>query len=103
MIVLGIPADLIRWTNSFLTNRQIQLVIDGYTCPSARLKTGVLQGSPVSLVLFIIYLSGIFKAIEAKVLIKTLSFVDDIGLIASGSSIQEVTKILKEAGKEAIS
>ena len=32
IIALGIPGDLIRWTNLFLTERRVQLVIDGYTC-----------------------------------------------------------------------
>jgi hypothetical protein len=57
----------------------------------------------VSPILFIIYLSGIFEAIKAKVPIKALSFVDNIGLLASGNSIQEVSKILEMAGKETIS
>jgi hypothetical protein len=103
IIQLKIPGDLIQWTNSFLTDKQIQLVINGHTCPAASLETGVSQGSPVSPILFIIYLSGIFEVIKAKVLIKALSFVDDIGLLASGNSIQEVSEILETAGKEVIS
>jgi hypothetical protein len=103
MIQLKIPGDLIQWTNSFLTDRQIQLVIDGHTCPAASLETEVPQGSPVSPILFIIYLSGIFEVIEAKVPIKALSFVDDIGLLTSGNLIQKVSEILETAEKEAIS
>ena len=30
MIELGIDGDLLSWTNSFLTDRKIQLVIDGH-------------------------------------------------------------------------
>ena len=30
MIKLGIDGDLIRWKKSFLTNRKVQLVIDGH-------------------------------------------------------------------------
>jgi Reverse transcriptase (RNA-dependent DNA polymerase) len=87
MIQLKIPGDLIQWTNLFLTDRQIQLVINGHTCPAANLETEVSQGSPVSLILFIIYLSGIFEVIKAKVLIKALSFMDDISLLISGNLI----------------
>ena len=48
------------------------------------------------LILFIIYLSGIFKAIEDEILeIQTISFVDDIGLIASGKSLTQIKEILE--------
>ena len=54
-------------------------------------------------ILFIIYLSGIFKAIEDEILeIQTISFVDDIGLIASGKSITQIKEILEQAGKKAV-
>jgi hypothetical protein len=43
------------------------------------------------------------KAIEAKAPIEALSFVNDIGLLAFGNSIQEVSETPEMAGKEAIS
>ncbi len=67
--------------------RELMVGLDGHTCPISRLETGVLQGSPVLLILFIIYLSRIFKAIKVKAPIKALSFMDNIGLIALGSLI----------------
>ena len=30
MIELGVDGNLVAWTNSFLTDRRIQLVIDGH-------------------------------------------------------------------------
>jgi hypothetical protein len=57
----------------------------------------------VLLILFIIYLSGIFEVIKVKVPIKALSFIDNIGLLTSGNIIQEVSEILKMVGKKAIS
>ena len=88
--------------NSFLTDRKVQLVIDGYTCPARDIEIGVPQGSPISPILFIIYISGFFDAIEAKIPVTSLSFADDIGLIAIENSIREVTKTLEQAGEEAI-
>ena len=42
MMDLKIPNFLIYWTKSFLTNRQAQLVIDGYICPLRDINLGVL-------------------------------------------------------------
>jgi hypothetical protein len=52
-------------------------------------------------ILFIIYLSRVFNAIEAKIPIKALSFADNIGLIATRGSIKEIVDTLKKIGKEA--
>jgi hypothetical protein len=54
-------------------------------------------------ILFLLYLRGVFGAVEHKVPgIRTLSFADDIGLIASGSSVQQVSQKLQLAAAAAI-
>lgn len=60
MLELGIDNDLIRWTQSFLTDKWIELVIDGYINAKQKVETGILQNSPVSSILFLIYISGVF-------------------------------------------
>ena len=45
---LGIDDDLIGWTQSFLTDRWVELVIDGHINPKCKVETGIPQGSPVS-------------------------------------------------------
>lgn len=53
--------------------------------------------------LFIIYLSVVFDAIKKSVIgIQSLSFADDIALLASGHSVKEVCDKLQKAVKVAI-
>jgi len=95
---MDIDADLLRWTQSFLTGRSIRLVLDGFLCPEQLTNSGLPQGSPVSPILFAIYLSGVFKAIESEVPeARALSFADDIGIVTSGSSVRQICDRLQKA------
>ena len=100
MADLGIDDNLIGWTQSFLTDRWIELVIDGFINPKCKIETGIPQGSPVSPILFLIYISGVFLEIERQVPdITCLSFMDDLGFLVAGKSIPEIKKSLEKAGK----
>ena len=93
MVELGIDGDLVLWTRSFLTDRKFQLVIDGHENREREIETGIPQGSPVSPILFLIYISGVFEEVTKTCpLVTSLSFIDDLGFIASGSSVKEVGK-----------
>lgn len=61
MLELEIDGNLIQWTRLFLIDRKFQLVIDKHTNKEKRIKTGIAEGSLVSLILFLIYISGVFK------------------------------------------
>jgi hypothetical protein len=61
--------------------------------------TRIPQGSPVSPILFAVYISGVFDQVEQRTEATGLSFVDDISCIASGNNIKEITEILEECGK----
>ena len=103
MADLGIDDDLISWMQLFLTDRGVKLVIDGYTNPKQKIETGIPQGSPVSPILFIIYISGMFSQIEERLPgVTCVSFVDDLGFLTSGRSISIVGKLLEKAGKIAL-
>ena len=77
IINLGIDGDLVGWTRSFLTNQKVQLVIDGHKSKERKIETGIPQGSLVSSILFLIYISQVFDAVtEACPLVSSLSFLD---------------------------
>jgi retron-type reverse transcriptase len=88
--------------NSFFTDRKVQLVINGYTCSSKEVEAGLPQGSSISPILFVIYISGFFDYIEEKIPIFILFFADNIGIIAIESSIRDIIKTLETAGLKAI-
>ena len=100
MIELGIDGDLITWIDCFLTDQKVLLVIDGHDNKERDIETGIPQDSPVSSILFLIYISGVLdKVSEANPLVKSLSFIDNLGFIASGSSVKEVVKTLEEVAQ----
>lgn len=71
------------------------LVIDGHPGLEAPINSGLPQGSPVSPILFVMYVRLLATAIEASVPgIKGPSFVDDQGLITAARSIKEACKAL---------
>lgn len=85
----------------FFSNRsKVQLVIDGHDNKERDIETGIPQGSPVSPILFLIYISGVFNNVaETRPLVTSLSFVDDLGFIASGSSVKGIVKTLEVGAK----
>jgi len=103
MEALGIEADLIRWTMSFMTDRYVKIMLNRETGQDRRVDTGVPHGSPAAPILFVTYLSDIFEEVEWKVPgIRRLSFVDDIGWWAEGKDEEAVAAKLTEAATASI-
>jgi ribonuclease HI len=92
-IELGLPKSLYNWINSFLIDRFIQLAFDGETQPKNRINIGIPQGSPVSPILFLIYIQALFKEIKS-VQFRIPSYIDDIGIITTGKNAAENCKKL---------
>jgi len=85
MEALEIEPDLIGWTGSFMSDRQVELVLDGKAGEASPVDTGIPRGSPAAPILFVTYRSGIFDEVESEVPgIRGLCFVDDIGWWADG-------------------
>lgn len=103
MIELELDGDLMTWTSSFMLDRKIQLMIDGHDNKERDIETRIPQGSPVSPILILIYISGVFnKVSETSPSVTSLSFVDDLGFIASNSSVKGIVKVLKKVDKKVI-
>lgn len=88
---------------SFLIDRWIKLVIDGFTNLKKKVKIGISQGLFVSPILFLIYISKVLSKIKRKIpSITYLSFMDDLRFLIVGYLVSHIAKILEDAGKIAL-
>jgi len=78
------------------------MVIEGNVLQSHPVEAGVLQGSPVSPILFAIHTAGLVKWVEERVQAKGLSFVDDLGWVATGKDVNQVVEKLETCAAESI-
>ena len=73
----GIPRDLRAWVTSFLTERQVALIFQGGPGDFLSVFMGTPQGSPLSPLLFLIYVSGFHEERAGGVV---FSYVDDFAI-----------------------
>jgi retron-type reverse transcriptase len=88
MVQVGMAGNIVRWVDSFLSDRRAMLVIDGRTSETRDIQAGLPQGSPVSPMLFILSVSAMFQWLEDRhPMLQAISFVDDIGLVVECSEL----------------
>ena len=90
---LQLPLNLKAWVSSFLEDRSLKLKFDSQEEDFSPINTGIPQGSPISPILFLIYIRDLFPRISSA--IKVLSYLDDIALITSSTSLQKNIRILE--------
>lgn len=61
------------------------------------MEIGIYQGSPISPILFLIYINRVFDTVKEKPSeTMFISFMDDLGFLADGNSIREVAASLEK-------
>ena len=98
----AVNPHFVSWTRSFLTSRSCWLRYQGWPKVFALVSVGIPQGSPVSPLFFVIYVSCLYSEIPRGL---TFSYVDDFGLTVSSSSyrhniqtLQKHSPVLKAKG-----
>lgn len=87
----------------FLTDQTVEMVVEGYVIERHPLEAGIPKGSPVSLILFAIYISGLIQWVEKRDCeVKGLSFVDDVGCVATGCDVNTIVRTLKACTRVSI-
>jgi len=79
----GIPPYLVSWVSSFLGERSCTLIFQGAPGTPAPVNVGAPQGSPISPLLFLLYLAPLHFAIPRGLM---LSYVDDFALTVASLS-----------------
>jgi hypothetical protein len=80
---------LVQWVQAFITNRSTTLVIQGHETPTFPINAGVLQGLPLSLILFLLYtveLHRIYNHLWEG--LSGIGFADNINLLIYSESTE---------------
>ena len=84
-----IPAWLASWIYSFCDKRSTTLVFDDSESCSIPIHCGVPQGSPLSSILFLFYISELYETVHTPSSgVSALGFADDTNLLAFGHSLK---------------
>ncbi len=81
---LGLPSRFIQWVHSFTTTRLVRLAFEGQVGDKARIDTRVPQGSPISSILFLIYIRSL---VQDEVF--QFSYIDDFSLSIISASAEK--------------
>lgn len=95
----GWPDNLVRWVQSFTTDRSVRIRLDGSTGPDTPIQCGLPQGSPISPILFMLYIAPLFWLGTP---VKRFGYADDVALIQTSTSLEENCEKLQADLQEAL-
>ena len=74
---IGITGNLLKWIDSYLSNRFHRVVVNGYSSQWLYTNSGVLQGSIIGPLFFLVYINDLVVNLECDVHL----FADDTSLL----------------------
>jgi hypothetical protein len=94
---LNLPDALIKWVDSFINGRFIQLSFEGQIQEKVPYLMGLPQGSPVSPILYLIHVAGIVASKGFQ-----LSYIDDFSITIGSTLAKKNCKQLEEAIRDLV-
>ena len=91
---LHLSRTVIQWVKHFMTKRSINLIFDEHKSKTYYIESGIPQGSPISPILFLIYIRYLFPKIRMKFNAHSPSFIDDVAIyVENKTAIQNCKEI----------
>jgi len=90
----GVSPYLVQWVGSFLRDRTCRLTFQGFPCFFAPVSVGVPQGSLISPLLFVIYVSSLHLEIPRSLII---SYVDNFAVTVASPSYRINVRLLQKS------
>jgi Reverse transcriptase (RNA-dependent DNA polymerase) len=94
---LRLLLSLISWILLFFNNRILRLSFDSQIEDFLPINTGIPQGSPVSPILFLIYIRNLFDTPQASSsLVRYISYINNISITTKSINLRKNTRILQQ-------
>jgi len=90
----GVSPSLVQWVGSFLRDRTCHLMFQGSSYTFAPVSLGVPQGSPISLLLFVIYFSSLHLEIPRSLII---SYIGHFAVTVASPSYRTNVPLLQKS------
>ncbi len=88
----GWPKEVLDWVHSFLSNRTARINLDNTTSEPFRTYGGLPQGSPVSPILFLLYIEPLLRLGKSR-----FGYADDACLLGSGKDLPTCGQALQKS------
>jgi len=99
----GLPTWLILWINNFMSDRTSRLLFDGGASAPLPIRAGVPQGSPLSPVLFLLYIATLYEELQKATGILVVGYADDTNLMSTARDARENCRRFEKAWKICLS
>jgi hypothetical protein len=84
-IRIKLSTELIKWFISFISHRTIRFAFDSKISVIIEINDSIPQGSPVLLIIFLIFIQHVIGALEPKNEIIILNYVNDLAMVTESS------------------
>jgi hypothetical protein len=91
-----ISESIVKWVSSFISNRITTLCLPGFNTDAFLTHTGILQGSPLSPILFLSYYANLVDACNPPTSpYSGISFIDNVNALAVGKATEDNCRTLQ--------